>query len=142
MDQPEQLYRDFQALQERLSLLSQASLRINESLDFDAVFQGALDSARSLTGARHGVLYQLSAQAPNVLNHGLLLRRVCGPEHVGKGWLLRNVVKKLRRKLGDDAAGPRYIFTEPRVGYRMAGEAEAMDDSAGFSGVELPAQLE
>ena len=29
-------------------------------------------------------------------------------------------VKNLRRKLGDDANDPRYIFTEPRVGYRMA----------------------
>ncbi len=47
-----------------------------------------------------------------------------GPEHVGEGWLLRDVVKKLRRKLGDNAADPRYIFTEPRVGYRMAGDAE------------------
>lgn len=32
---------------------------------------------------------------------------------------MRTVVKKLRRKLGDDASNPIYIFTEPRVGYRM-----------------------
>ena len=73
-----------------------------------------------LTPTEYAVLYQLAAQAPNVLTHGLLLRRVWGPEHVSEGWLLRNVVKNLRRKLGDDAADPRYIFTEPRVGYRMA----------------------
>ena len=54
----------------------------------------------------------------------------------------RNRMKDLPCKLGDDAVGPRCIFTVPRVGYRMAGEAEAMDDSAGFSSVELPAQLE
>ena len=36
---------------DRLSRLSQASLRINESLDFDTALQGVLDSARSLTGA-------------------------------------------------------------------------------------------
>ena len=81
-----------------------------------------------LTPTEYAVLYQLAAQAPNVLTHGLLLRRVWGPEHVGEGWLLRNVVKKLRRKLGDDAADPRYIVTEPRVGYRMAagdGETES-----------------
>ena len=48
-----------------------------------------------------------------------------GPCPVGEGWLLRDVVKRLRRKLGDDATDPRYIFTEPRVGYRMAaGEGE------------------
>lgn len=37
-----------------------------------------------------------------------------------EGWLLRNVVKRLRRMLGDDAQNPRYVFTEPRVGYWMA----------------------
>ncbi len=40
MEQPDRLYRDYQALEERLSRLSAASLRINESLDFDAVLQG------------------------------------------------------------------------------------------------------
>ena len=78
-----------------------------------------------LTNTEYEVLYQLAAQAPRVLTHGLLLQRVWGPERVGEGSLLRNVVRKLRRKLGDDAENPRYIVTEPRVGYRMAaGEGE------------------
>ena len=38
---------------DRLSLLSQASLRINESLDFDSVLQQVVNSARELTGARY-----------------------------------------------------------------------------------------
>ena len=45
-----------QALRDRLSRLSEASLRINESLDFDTVLQGVLDSARSLTEARYGAM--------------------------------------------------------------------------------------
>ena len=32
---------------------------------------------------------------------------------------MRTIVRKLRYKLGDDASNPTYIFTEPRVGYRM-----------------------
>ena len=48
--------RDNEALRERLTRLSQASLRINESLDYPTVLQGVLDSARSLTGARYGVM--------------------------------------------------------------------------------------
>ena len=84
-----------------------------------------------LTGTEYAVLYQMAAQAPNVLTHGLLLSRVWGPERAGEGWLLRNVVKKLRRKLGDDAADPRYIFTEPRVGYRMvAGDGETESEQS------------
>ena len=34
------------------------------------------------------------------------------------------MVGKLRRKLGDDAQNPTYIFTEPRVGYRMPAGTE------------------
>ena len=62
MSQPEPRDRDFEALRERLTLLSEASLRINESLDFDAVLQGVLDSARSLTTARYGVMTLLDEQ--------------------------------------------------------------------------------
>ena len=43
-------------LLERLTRLSEAILRINDSLDLDAVLQRALDSARALTGAQYGVL--------------------------------------------------------------------------------------
>ena len=43
-------------LEERLSRLSRASLRITEDLDFNTVLQGVLDSARSLTGARYGAI--------------------------------------------------------------------------------------
>ena len=56
MNLPDDLLRENQALRQRLALLSRASLSINESLDFDTVLQGVLDSARSLTGARYGVI--------------------------------------------------------------------------------------
>ena len=32
---------------------------------------------------------------------------------------MRNIVKRLRRKLGEDASNPAFIFAVPRVGYRM-----------------------
>ncbi len=73
-----------------------------------------------LTATEYAVLYELTVHAPRVLTHTVLLQRVWGPEKVGEPWLVRDVVKRLRRKLGDVASSPRYIFTEPRVGYRMA----------------------
>ena len=73
-----------------------------------------------LTATEYAVLYELTAHAPRTLTHAVLLQRVWGPGRVGEKWLVRNVVKLLRRKLGDDAANPKYILTEPRVGYRMA----------------------
>ena len=56
MQRADELERENRELRDLLSRLSRASLRINESLDFDRVLQGALDSARSLTGARYGVI--------------------------------------------------------------------------------------
>ena len=91
------------------------------SIDYAQRRVAVAGEAVVLTNTEYAVLYQLAVHAPNVLTHSLLLQRVWGPERVGEGWLLRDVVKKLRRKLGDSAQNPRYIFTEPRVGYRMAG---------------------
>ena len=56
MDNAEQPGRETEALRRRLFKLSDASLRINASLDFDTVLQEVLDSARSLTDARYGVI--------------------------------------------------------------------------------------
>ena len=56
MERLEEPHPRIRELEERLSRLSEASLRINESMDFDTVLQKALDSARVLTGARYGVI--------------------------------------------------------------------------------------
>ena len=48
-----------EALRDRLSKLSEASLRITESLDLGAILQEVIDGARSLTGARYGALLVL-----------------------------------------------------------------------------------
>ena len=61
MSREEELVKQNEALRDRLSKLSEASLRINQSLDFDAVLQGVLDSARTLTGARYAVVTLLDA---------------------------------------------------------------------------------
>jgi len=73
----------------------------------------------ALTATEYALLYELSTNASRVLTHAQLLQRVWGPENSGDARLVRVVVNRLRRKLGDDAHDPRYIFTEPHVGYRM-----------------------
>ena len=62
-----------EALRNRLSKLSAASLRLNESLDLHVVLQGILDSARSLTDAQYGVIATLddSGQVEDFLASGL-----------------------------------------------------------------------
>ncbi len=73
MTQPDGRDQQIAALRERLSRLSDASLRINESLDLDAVLQGVLDSARALTGARYALITTLddSGQVEDFLVSGL-----------------------------------------------------------------------
>ncbi len=65
------------------------------------------------------MLVELSVNSGRVLSHAQLLQRVWGPGHSGRPGAVRTVVKNVRRKLGDDATHPRYILSEPRVGYRM-----------------------
>ncbi|MCE2458359.1 MAG: hypothetical protein J4G14_11185 [Dehalococcoidia bacterium] len=62
MDRFEELEQENVVLREHLSRLSQASLRINESLELDSVLQGVLDSAKLLTEARLAVLTLLDGQ--------------------------------------------------------------------------------
>ena len=73
-----------------------------------------------LTATEYETLHRLSTASGRVLTHDQLLEWIWSPERKGEPWLVRNVIKRLRSKLGDDANDPTYIFTEPRVGYRMA----------------------
>ncbi|MYD36281.1 MAG: response regulator [Dehalococcoidia bacterium] len=56
MNREDDLLQENQTLRERLSRLSEASVRINESLDFNVVLQEVIDNARYLTNARYGVI--------------------------------------------------------------------------------------
>ena len=50
----------------------------------------------------------------------MLLQLAWGPERLGEAWLVWEVVKRLRRKLGDSAAASlMYVITQPMAGYRM-----------------------
>ena len=73
-----------------------------------------------LTATEYALLRELSVDAGMALTHDQLLLRVWGLGHAGDSGLVRTIVNRLRQKLGDDASNPRYILTEPRVGYRMA----------------------
>ena len=74
----------------------------------------------ALTIIEYRMLVELSANAGRPLTHEHLLQRVWGPDKGLDSGPVRNIVRRLRRKLGDDPGNPRYIFAEPSVGYRMA----------------------
>ena len=83
----------------------------------------ALDGKRlHLTKTEYALLEALVTNPGKLLTHQWLLRRVWGPAYQQESHYLRVYVRALRRKLGDAAAAPRLILTEPGVGYRWIGE--------------------
>jgi two-component system KDP operon response regulator KdpE len=73
----------------------------------------------ALTRKEYAVLELLLRHAGRVITQQQLLREVWGPTHTNDSQYLRIVVGKLRQKLGDDPANPRWLKTEPGVGYRF-----------------------
>ena len=82
-----------------------------------------------LVAMEYRLLAELSAHSGRVLTYDHLLKRVWGEEGEGGDIRpIRTMMSKLRRKLGDDADNPTYIFTEQRIGFRMPGSAAGSGD--------------
>ncbi|MDE0422195.1 MAG: response regulator [Gammaproteobacteria bacterium] len=75
--------------------------------------------AVDLTATEYELLRALSVGAGGVVTHAALLSRVWNDRMNADANLVRVFVRNLRRKLGDDAASPTYIFNVRGVGYRM-----------------------
>ena len=72
-----------------------------------------------LTPIEYDLLRVLSVNAGRALSHDQLLRRVWRITTAADPQVVRTHLRRLRRKLGDNADSPSYIFTELGVGYRM-----------------------
>jgi two-component system KDP operon response regulator KdpE len=73
----------------------------------------------ALTRKEYAVLAMLVRHSGRVVSQQQLLREIWGGTHVHDTHYLRIVLGKLRQKLGDDPASPRWLKTEPGVGYRF-----------------------
>ena len=90
------------------------------AIDYEQRRVSVAGRAVALTLTEYELLRVLSLNAGRVVGYGALLRRVWGEPDTANVQHVRNFVKNLRRKLGDDAAKPTYILNERGVGYRMA----------------------
>ncbi|MGX1126035.1 response regulator [Pseudomonas defluvii] len=75
----------------------------------------------ALTRKEYALLAQLASHPGRVITQQQLLKDIWGPTHVDDSHYLRIVVAHVRQKLGDDPTSPRFIVTEPGVGYRLIG---------------------
>lgn len=73
----------------------------------------------TLTPIEYAVLEELAKNVGRVLTTHLLLQRVWGPQYSDATDYVKGVIRRLRVKLEPDPAHPRYIITEPHLGYRL-----------------------
>jgi two-component system, OmpR family, KDP operon response regulator KdpE len=81
-----------------------------------------------LTPNEYGLLEAMVTNPGKLLTHQWLLREVWGRGYGNESHYLHVYVRQLRQKLGDDAAMPRFIITEPGVGYRWSPNDSAASD--------------
>jgi two-component system KDP operon response regulator KdpE len=72
-----------------------------------------------LTPTEFNLLRLLMANAGRVLRHTTILTTVWGEEYIEDTAILRTYINQLRNKLADEPAWPRFIRTEPGIGYRF-----------------------
>jgi two-component system KDP operon response regulator KdpE len=81
------------------------------------VFVG--EEERHLTPTEYRLLSALVRHSGKVLTHRQLLKEAWGPAYATQTQYLRVYMGQLRHKLEPDPARPRYLVTEPGVGYRL-----------------------
>jgi len=74
-----------------------------------------------LTPTEFALLRTLIRNRGRLMTHASLLREVWGPTYASDTPLLRAHVANLRRKIEPEPSNPRYLTTDPRIGYRFAG---------------------
>ena len=81
-----------------------------------------------LTPHEFELLRLLARNEGKLLTHTTILREVWGPAYQRESSYLHVYVSQLRHKLEPDPARPRYILTEPGVGYRLVNPETALDN--------------
>jgi len=74
----------------------------------------------TLTPIEYALLAELAGNVGRVLTTRLLVQRVWGSQYSDANDYVKGVVRRLRVKLEPDPAHPRYIITEPHLGYRLS----------------------
>jgi two-component system KDP operon response regulator KdpE len=77
-----------------------------------------------LTPTEYRLLETMATNPGKLMTHRMLLQKVWGPGYGTESNYLRLYVRQLRQKLADDPARPKWITTEPGLGYRWLPEPD------------------
>jgi two-component system KDP operon response regulator KdpE len=94
------------------------------TIDFDRRRVYRREEEIRLTPKEFELLTLLVSHAGRVLTHKTILKSIWGPHGADQSEHLRVLMGQLRKKVEMDPANPKYLLTEPWVGYRFADEPE------------------
>jgi two-component system KDP operon response regulator KdpE len=98
-------------------------MRGDLTIDFDRRRVLRQSEEIRLTPKEFELLALMAGRPGQVLTHRAILKTIWGPNAVDQPEHLRVLMAQLRRKIEPDPARPRYLLTEPWVGYRFADPA-------------------
>ncbi len=101
------------------------------TIDFETRQMTVRDRIVHLTPKEYDVLKHLVANQGKPLTHRRILQSVWGPDYGEETESLRVVINQLRKKIEIDPARPKYIVTEPWVGYRFQPLGERVSKAVG-----------
>ncbi len=109
----------------RVAPTTEPTLEIGElTVDLEKRTVSMAGRAIRLTPHEFELLRLLAQNEGKLLTHKTILREVWGPAYERESSYIHVYVSQLRRKLEPDPARPRYILTEPGVGYRLVSPEE------------------
>jgi two-component system KDP operon response regulator KdpE len=100
------------------------------TFDFDRRLIHVRGEAIHLTPKEFELLRVLIASDGRPITHRRLLQKVWGPDYGEETELLRVVINQLRKKIESDPGKPKFILTEPWVGYRFVAPPDARTTEA------------
>ncbi|NOT95832.1 MAG: response regulator transcription factor [Nitrospira sp.] len=99
----------------------------NLCVNFDRREVTVEDKPVKLTPTEYDLLKYMIEHSGKVLTHRMLLQEVWGQAYVDQAQYLRVFVGQLRKKIEQDPTRPRYILTDPGVGYRFCAERDSLE---------------
>ena len=108
------------AMQPSLDIVSQVFAVDHLRVDFSKRTVSVDDREVKLSPTEYGILFSLIVHAGSIVTLDQLCREIGSPNSLLEAQQLRISVAQLRRKIEEDVVHPRYVLSEPGVGYRLA----------------------
>jgi two-component system KDP operon response regulator KdpE len=119
----DELLARLRAALRRIAPATEATIEVGElAIDLERRLVTVSGREVALTPTEYELLRLLARNAGKLLTHPMILREIWGPAYGEESNYLHVYVSQLRRKIEPDPARPRYVLTQPGVGYRLADE--------------------